>query len=294
MVEDQDRVVLVHPAREGIVERAAHHLRRHRVGWATDQLHARRVHRGDEDRAELLGLDQRGRRVGDEVRVSQRRAGRDDLRAADDQPGVGLLLHVHVHVSDLVGGTVPIDRRLDEGVVQEEHPLLRRAIPPPRVVLIRRVEVGVGAERRQERGLVVRRAAHPAVAQARPSGDRVARRDQIVGARRRAEVPMRVAARTGIGRAGQLGMRGWIVERVIEPCQHPGRIAKGRMRRDVLDALAVDPDLAAVTEAFQELLAGQRPRDTTAHTTSSGGSYRALGGDGRLSSGHRRAHLSGH
>src|SRR6184192_2214568 len=88
----------------------------------------------------------------------------------------------------------------------------------------------------------------------------VARRDQIVGARRRAEVPMRVAARTGIGRAGQLGMRGWIVKRVIEPCQHPGRIAKGRMRRDVLDALAVDPDLAAVTEAFQELLAGQRPR----------------------------------
>src|SRR5207253_860121 len=74
----------------------------------------------------------------------------------------------------------------------------------------------------------------------------------------------------------------------------PGRIAKGRMRRDVLDALAVDPDLAAVTEAFQELLAGQRPRDTTAHTTSSGGSYRALGGDGRLSGGHRRAHLGGH
>src|SRR5262245_63559125 len=40
------------------------------------------------------------------------------------------------------------------------------------------------------------------------------------------------------------------------------------MRRDVLDALAVDPDLAAVAQALEELLAGVGPRDRAAHTAS--------------------------
>src|SRR2546422_8335389 len=47
-------------------------------------------------------------------------------------PRVGLLLDVHVDVGDLVGRTVPVHRRLDEGVVQEEDALLRGAVPAPR------------------------------------------------------------------------------------------------------------------------------------------------------------------
>ena len=43
-VEDEDRVVLVEPAGQRIVERAAHHLGRHLIGRAADQLHPRRVH----------------------------------------------------------------------------------------------------------------------------------------------------------------------------------------------------------------------------------------------------------
>ena len=35
-------------------------------------------------------------------------------------------------------------------------------------------------------------------------------------------------------------------------------VAEGRVLRDVLDALAVDPDLAPVVEAFEEFLAGVR------------------------------------
>src|SRR5437899_12026975 len=79
---------------------------------------------------------------------------------------------------------------------------------------------------------------------------------------------MRVAARAGIGRARQLCLRGRIVERVVEPRQHAGGIAKGWMRRDVVDALAVDPDLAAVAETLEELLARERPCDPAAHTSS--------------------------
>jgi hypothetical protein len=32
------------------------------------------------------------------------------------------------------------------------------------------------------------------------------------------------------------------------------------MRGHVLDALAIDPDLARIADAFEELLAGERPR----------------------------------
>ena len=61
----------------------------------------------------------------------------------DDQPGVGLLLDVDVHVGDLVGRPVAIDRRLDERVVQEQYALMRVAVPAPRVVLIGRVELAL-------------------------------------------------------------------------------------------------------------------------------------------------------
>src|SRR2546428_10262183 len=45
------------------------------------------------------------------------------------------------YTSATSSGGRAIDGRLDEGVVQEEHALLRGAVPAPRVVLIRGVEV---------------------------------------------------------------------------------------------------------------------------------------------------------
>ena len=68
-----------------------------------------------------------------------------------------------------------------------------------------------------------------------------------------------------------------VVQRVVEPRQHPGRVAKGRVRRDVLDPLAVDPDLAAVAQALEELLAGVRPRGPVVSVVI----RRSSGGDGR-------------
>ena len=46
------------------------------------------------------------------------------------------------------------------------------------------------------------------------------------------------------------------MQRVVEPRNHPRRVAEGRMLGDVLDPLAVDPHLSAVIEAVEEFLAG--------------------------------------
>lgn len=44
----------------------------------------------------FLGLDGKSAVVGDEIQVRQARRRRDNLGSADDQPPIGLLLHVHV------------------------------------------------------------------------------------------------------------------------------------------------------------------------------------------------------
>src|SRR6185436_10092170 len=76
----------------------------------------------------------------------------------------------------------------------------------------------------------------------------------------RPEVPVREAARLG-GLGEHMLARGVILmEGVVEPGQHAGAVLEGGVRGDVLDSLAVDPDLAAVVETRQELLAGVRER----------------------------------
>src|SRR6185436_12136580 len=76
----------------------------------------------------------------------------------------------------------------------------------------------------------------------------------------RPEVPVREAARLG-GLGEHMLARGVILmEGVVEPGQHAGAVLEGGVRGDVLHSLAVDPDLAAVVETRQELLAGVRER----------------------------------
>jgi len=49
-----------------------------------------------------------------------------------------------------------------------------------------------------------------------------------------------------------------VVQRVVEPSQHAHRIAEGRMGGHILDALAIDPDLAPVPQALDIFLPGIR------------------------------------
>src|SRR6202035_470493 len=87
-------------------------------------------------------------------------------------------------------------------------------------------------------------------------GDRVAPGDQVVGRAGRGEIAMGEAA--PFGRAGQnaLFLLSVLMQRIVEPGDHPRGVAEAGMRGDVLDALAIDPDFAAVIEAVEVFLAG--------------------------------------
>jgi hypothetical protein len=65
---------------------------------------------------------------------------------------------------------------------------------------------------------------------------------------------MRNAAVAGVRGHGDALRR--VMQGVVQTRQHARRVAKRRMRGDILDALAVDPDLAPVAQAVQILGAG--------------------------------------
>src|SRR5580693_7916546 len=67
-----------------------------------------------------------------------------------------------------------------------------------------------------------------------------------------------VAAGAGVGRRGEHVLGGLVVQRVVEQRHRARRVAERRMLGDVLDPLAIDVDLAAVAQRFQELRAGHR------------------------------------
>ena len=178
-------------------------------------------------------------------------------------PPLGLLGDARVDVGGPAGGAgrqVAVDRRVDDRVVDERHPLLGVPVPAPGVVLVGRVELGVRPERAQERGLVVGRAAEPAVGDARPRRDRVAAGHLLLHRRRRPEVAMREPAPLGGLGEHVLAARVVVVQRVVQAGEHPGAVLERRVRGDVLHPLAVDPHLPPVVEALEELLAGVRER----------------------------------
>ena len=145
-------------------------------------------------------------------------------------------------------------------MVHEQHRFLRPLVPGARIAGELAVILGVGAERVHQRRLVVGGAAHPAIGQPRPFGDRNLLRLQFLGRAGDAEIAMREAARAGIGRAGEDFLSFRLVQRVVEPGQRAHRIAEAGMRGDVAHPLAVDVDLAAVLEAVDVFGAGERAR----------------------------------
>ena len=120
---------------------------------------------------------------------------------------------------------------MDDGVIDEGHALLAELVPAPGVLLVRIVEVGIGAERRQERRLVVGRAAHPAVGQRAHSA--MASRPATSSSQglRRLEEGVRHAAVAGVGRQQELVLALLVVQRVVEARDHARGVAEGRMGR---------------------------------------------------------------
>ena len=191
--------------------------------------------------------------------MGERGRRRHHLGAGHVDAGVGLLLNGDEHVLDLVGGLGAVDRRIDDGVVHEQHVFLRAPIPGLGVAGELSIELMVGSERVHQRGLVVGRATHPAVGHARPLGDGIPLRDQLLARARGAEELVGVAARAGVGRRGQQVLGLCVVQRVVEPRDRARGVAKRGMRGHVLDALAVDIDLSAVAQAGEIFRARERP-----------------------------------
>ena len=259
VIEHEDRVVLVEARRQRIIERRAHHARGHLVGRAAEQLHAGRVHRRDEHHRKIGVVQRHGGVLAEEIIVRERRRGRHHLGAGHVNAGVGVFLDGDVDVLDLIHRFGAIHRRIDDGVIHEQHVFLGAPVPGLGVLGELAIEIVIGAERVHQRRLVVRRAPHPAVGHARPVRDGVALSNQFLARTRGAEEFVREAAGAGIGRSGQQRLGLGVVQRVIEPRDRARGIAERRMGGDILDPLAVDVDFPAVAQAFQVLRAGERP-----------------------------------
>ena len=191
--------------------------------------------------------------------MRERRGRRHHFGAGDIDAGVGVFLNGDEHVLDLVHRLRAVDRRIDDGVIHEQHVLLRAAVPSLGVVGELAVEIVVGAERVHQRRLVIRRAAHPAVGHARPQRDSVALRNQILARARGAEEFVGEARRAGVGRAGQYALGLVVVQRVVKPGNRARGVTERRMRGDILDTLAINVDFAAVAQAFEIFRPGERP-----------------------------------
>ena len=138
------------------------------------------------------------------------------------------------------------------------HFLLHLLVPAPGVFLEGLVELGICAERGQKSGLVIRAAAHPAIGDARPFGDGIARAHHFLRVVRGPEEFVGVAAAAGIGRGAE-HVFAIVVQSVIQPRQHPDGVAEGRVRGDILDPFPVDPDLAAVAQTLDVFLSCEGP-----------------------------------
>ena len=187
---------------------------------------------------------------------------RDHLGAGHGDAGVGFLLDGDEDVLYFVRRLHAVDRRIDDGVVHEEHVVLRARVPAFRILSELLVHREIGAERVHQRRLVVRRAPHPAVGHARPVRDRLALAKQILARLGDAEELVGEGSRARIGRACQHRLLLVVVQRVVKPRDRAHRVAERRMRRHIVDLLAVDVDLAAVAQAVDILRPGERPRRT--------------------------------
>ena len=82
--------------------------------------------------------------------------------------------------------------------------------------------------------------------------------DQLLARAGGLEEAVRVAAGAGVGRRGQGFLALGVVQRIVELGDRDGGVAEGRVLGDILDALAVDIDLAAVAQRLEVLGARER------------------------------------
>src|SRR5690242_16848368 len=90
-------------------------------------------------------------------------------------------------------------------------------------------------------------------------GDGIALSDQFLGRTGGTKEFVGEPAGAGVGLASQQVLGGFVMERVVKPCDRTRGVAKGRMRGHVLDPLAINVDFAAVAQALEIFGPGERP-----------------------------------
>ena len=143
-------------------------------------------------------------------------------------------------------------------MVDVKHLLLRLLVPCQGVGLVRRIKRGIGPQGAEQCPFVVWGAPEPAVRQAGPGGDRIARRKLLFPGVGGSEVAVGVPAGAGVCGDGEHLLERRVVQGIVQAGNHAGRIAKGRVRRDILDTLAVEPDFTPIAQALQIFRPGQR------------------------------------
>src|SRR5262249_19592155 len=247
-VKNKHRIVFIQPTRERVIKWTSHHCGRHRVRRPADELHSCRAHRYRADQCELLFLEWDSV-VSDKVQMCDRRIGGNDFRATDDEAVIAFLFYMDKHISHFVRRPVSVDRWMNDGVVPVQNLFLRFAIPAPRVVLKRVIEVGVRPERSKEGGFVIWAASHPTIGDPCPGSDRIAISHKIFSRPSRSKKPHRVAAITGIGRARQRVASLRIVQRIVKTRCHSHGVAEAGVGGYILDSLPVEVDLSSIAEA---------------------------------------------
>src|SRR5262249_21341179 len=133
------------------------------------------------------------------------------------------------------------------------------AVPGARVAGKLSVEVRIRAERIEDRGLAVGTPAVPAIAEARPCGDGIALRHDVLSRAGDLEEFVRVAARAGVRLSRQHAPRLCIVQGIVQPRDRGGAVAERGVFRHIGDAVAVDVDLTAIAQGFDEFGSGEGP-----------------------------------
>src|ERR1700677_1561420 len=161
---------------------------------------------------------------------------------------------MHEDIPHLFNRAVAVNRRIDDGVVPEVETLLRPRIPFLGVAGVFAVEAGIGAERAEKGSLVVGRPAHPSERYLLQFGNRIPAFDEVLAGFRSEEKRMRHLPRPGVGQDADLVFL--FVKPIVPARHHARRVSKSRVLRNVLDALAIDVNLASVPDAFKEFRTG--------------------------------------
>src|SRR5437660_6342295 len=160
-----------------------------------------------------------------------------------------------IDVANLVYRLVPIDRRIDKHVIEEEDLLGVLLIPALSVLRVGRIEIGISSQRGHEGGFVVRGTTHKTIREACPDRDRVSGRGQFLS---------RIAGREKSVRANTMPVRNeegllerGIVQGVVQASNGTRTIAKRGVRCYIGDALSIDVDCTTIAQALQVFRAVQ-------------------------------------